>query len=76
MMDGNKEIVKPVTFESSKPRILHFTPIPKGYQSLDDFEMNATFPIIVFYSSKEKTEVDKKRLPDKGDSCIVGDLGD
>lgn len=78
-MDQNKEVVKPIKFQSSKPKIARLTPIPPGFESLDDFEMNAKFPIVVFSSRNNSGDVEisvPQKLRDKGDSCIVGTIGD
>ncbi|KKT90799.1 MAG: hypothetical protein UW92_C0026G0006 [Candidatus Jorgensenbacteria bacterium GW2011_GWA2_45_13] len=77
MSTKNREVVVPTKFESHKP-IPNFMPIPEGYVSLDDFEMNAVFPIVVFSSpSNGDSRISiTQKLRDRGDSFIVGKLGD
>ena len=55
---------------------LPFTPVDlRGHKTQDDFEMNENFGIIILGDDKKKTE-DRKPLKDRGDSFLVGELGD
>lgn len=74
-MGSNKEIVVPKEFKTSKNGFV--TPLPEGFENLDDFEMFGTFPIIVFSADASGGKEDKRREEkDRGDSYLVGDLGD
>jgi len=75
---GNKEIVVPTEFKTSKNGFI--TPLPRGYESQDDYEVKATYPILIFSSSNmegiSKNTGRKEKPRDKGDSFLVGSLGD
>lgn len=74
----NKEVIALKEFKTSKNGFV--TPLPTGFDSQDEFEMGApSFPIFVIGRSSDSVVIAKaasERPHDKGDSFIVGDLGD